>query len=110
MAKNLVYPRAEHISVPAPADVKSGEPVVVGTNDAGYAGVAIIDAANGYPVTLDLVGSWSIPVKEKVNAGQRVNVGTDGKLTTGAGRKWGVALEGSAAPGADAHVKPLGAF
>ena len=105
MAKNLVYPRAEHISVPSPADVKSGEPVVVGTN-----GVAIIDAANGAPVTLDLVGSWLIPVKEKVNAGQRVNVGTDGKLTTGAGKKWGVALEGSAAPGADAHVKPLGAF
>lgn len=107
MAKNQRYPNALHITVPAPRDVKSGEPVQVGQ----ISGVAQIDAKSGEKVTIWLDGSWDIEVNGAVaNVGLPVYITSAGKLnTTAAGNTpWGIALGTKAAAAAPLEVVPFG--
>lgn len=103
MAKNQRYTEAKHIAIPAPRDVQSGDPVQTGN----IAGVALIDAEKGEKVTVWLDGSWMLPVGQAVKVGQQVNISTAGKLTTGSGAPFGVALEETAESG-DAEIAPFG--
>lgn len=107
MAMNQRYTNALHITVPAPRDVKSGEPVQVGQ----ISGVAQIDAKAGEKVTIWLDGSWDIEVTGAVaNVGLPVYITSAGKLnTTAAGNTpWGIALGTKAAAAAPLEVAPLG--
>lgn len=75
MATNQLYPEARHITIPAPGQVKSGDPVVVG----GIAGVAQTDAKDGDLVTLWLDGSYEIACMDtKAKVGDVVYAELDG--------------------------------
>lgn len=107
MAKNQRYTHNKHISVTAPRDVKSGDPVIVGQ----YAGVAKHDAKSGERVTIWLDGSYNIPVEGAVTAYGLVYATAAGKLVASAtgNRAFGIANESKAAAAeAPVEVAPLG--
>lgn len=68
MANNFIQD-GDTIVVTAPAAVKSGQLVVVGK----LAGVAVTDAANGAPVTINRRGAWTL----KKTSAQAWTVGAD---------------------------------
>jgi len=107
MAKNQRYTNALHISVPAPRDVKSGDPVRVGN----ICGVAQIDAKSGQKVTVWLDGSYDLPVAGAIpSVGLPVYIKPDGTLSaTGTGNYlFGVALGTKAAATGPVEVAPIG--
>lgn len=103
MAKNMKYENALHISVDAPYDVDSGDPVAVGL----IRGVAIHDAKEGERVTVWLDGSWMLDVSGAVNAGDAVYISAAGKIQKSGGDYFGVALETTSAAG-PAEIAPIG--
>lgn len=107
MAMNQRYTQFKHISVEAPADVASGDPVRVGA----LAGVAKFDAAEGERVTIWLDGSYEIPVAGALTEGQLVYIKSDGTLTATAtgNNPWGVAAVAKGTGTAPTEVAPLGA-
>jgi predicted RecA/RadA family phage recombinase len=81
--KNYVQ-KGEIITVTAPADCKSGDPVAVGS----IFGVACYDAANGTDVELNTDGVFDLPkvTTDVIAAGDRVYYDSAaGKLTKTAG-------------------------
>ena len=102
MAKNQRYPEAKHISVPAPYDVESGQPVVLGA----IRGVAFVTASEGDPVTVWLDGSWDLNVAGAVNVGDTVGA-TDADTPLTVGGDFGVALTSTAGAGI-AEIAPFG--
>lgn len=108
MAKNGKYPNALHIGVPAPRDVKSGDPVRVGS----ICGVAQIDAKSGEIVTIWLDGSWEVQVTGAVaTVGLPVYITAAGALNTTAlgNYLFGITLSTKAAAGiGPVEVAPIG--
>lgn len=107
MAKNQRYTHNIHISVTAPRDLTSGDPVIVGQ----YAGVAKFSAKSGERVTIWLDGSYTIPVAGAVTEGGMVYLKTDGTLSTTAtgATAFGIANEArSATTTGPIEVAPLG--
>jgi predicted RecA/RadA family phage recombinase len=81
--KNYIQP-GEILTVTAPADVKSGDPVAVGT----IFGVACCDAANGTDVELNTGGVFELPktLTDVVGVGDKLYFDSAaGKLTKTAG-------------------------
>ena len=103
MAKNMRYENALHISVTAPYDVESGDPVAVGL----IRGVAIISAKEGERVTVWLDGSWMLEVSDAVNEGDAIFIDGTGALSLSGGEFFGTALETTSAAG-PAEVAPIG--
>lgn len=103
MALNQRYTHADHIALVAPKAIASGEPVKIGN----FVGVAQTSAAKDEKVTVWLDGSYMLPVEQAVTVGQQVNITSAGKLTTGAGDPFGLALVATAAAG-DAEIAPFG--
>ncbi|MCW2132892.1 DUF2190 family protein [Arthrobacter sp. VKM Ac-2550] len=107
MAKNQRYTNALHISVTAPRDIKSGDPVRVGS----ICGVAQIDAKSGEKVTVWLDGSYDLTVTGAIaSEGMPVYITSAGALnTTAAGNfLFGVALGTKAAAAGPVEVAPIG--
>lgn len=106
MALNQRYSNALHITVTAPRDIKSGDPVQVGS----ISGVAQIDAKSGERVTIWLDGSWDVTVTGVTAEGTPVYITSAGALNvTAAGNTpWGVALAAKTAAAAPVEVVPLG--
>lgn len=107
MANNQRYSNALHISVTAPRDVLSGEPVQVGQIN----GVAQTSAKSGEKVTIWLDASWDIEVTGALaTEGLPVYITSAGKLDASAtgNKPWGVALSTKTATAAPAEVVPLG--
>lgn len=107
MAKNQRYTNALHITVTAPRDIKSGDPVQVGQ----ISGVAQIDAKSGEQVTIWLDGSWDIPVTGALaSEGLPVYITSAGALNASAtcNTPWGVALATKTAAAAPVEVVPFG--
>ena len=106
MAQNQRYTHHDHIALPVPEGVKSGEPVRVGA----YAGVALIDRLPDGTATVWLDGSWEIPVTGTVNPGDLVYIKTDRTLTaTAAGNHpWGTAVVAKGTGTAPVEVAPFG--
>lgn len=103
MAKNMRYENALHISVTAPYDVESGDPVAVGL----IRGVAIFAAKTGERVTVWLDGSWMLEVSAAVNEGDAVFISGTGELSLSGTDLFGVALETTSAAG-PAEIAPIG--
>lgn len=107
MAKNQRYTHNIHISVTAPRDVTSGDPVIVGQ----YAGVAKFTAKQGERVTIWLDGSYTLQVAGAITEGALVYLKTDNTLTTTAtgAKAFGIANEArSATTTGPIEVAPLG--
>lgn len=107
MAKNQKYTNALHISVPAPRDIASGDPVKVGQ----ICGVAQIAAKSGEPVTVWLDGSYELPVAGAVaNVGDPVHINSSGSLTATATGNFvfGVALGTKPTGTGPLEVAPVG--
>lgn len=102
MAKNQKYSQALHISIPAPYDVESGQPVVKGA----IRGIAQVDAKKDEPVTVWLDGAWILNVGAAVKAGDTVGATTaTANLTKGG--DFGVVMADTAAAG-PAEIAPFG--
>ena len=107
MAKNALYTNALHISVAAPRDTNSGEPVQVGLIN----GVAVTSAKAGEPLTIWLDRSWDIEVTGALaTPGLPVYITPAGKLNASAtgNTPWGIALGTKTADAAPTEVVPLG--
>ena len=92
MSKNQIQ-RGENLTIPAPANVKSGDPLQVGD----IRGVALTDAATGEYFDLNTIGVHRLP---KVSAdaftvGAKVYLSATGLATSTAGSApvFGVAVE-----------------
>lgn len=100
MAKNFIQD-GEHVTVPAPAAVTSGAPVVVGA----LFGVAEHSAASGAPVTLARRGAFRLPktTGQAWTVGQKLYWDATNSLVTstvGSNLLIGIALEAVIAAGA----------
>lgn len=107
MAKNQRYTNALHISVTAPRDIKSGDPVRVGS----ICGVAQIDAKSGEKVTIWLDGSYDLQVTGALaTEGLPVYITNSGALNTTATGNYlfGIALGTKAAAAGPVEVAPIG--
>lgn len=106
MAKNQRYTHGLHIALPAPKDVKSGDPVQVGA----FVGVAQIDALSGEKVTIWLDGSWDLTVTGATTVGGLVYIKPDGTLNSSAtgAVPFGVALAAKSAAAGIVEVALLG--
>lgn len=107
MAKNQRYTNAQHIAVTAPRDVKSGDPVRVGS----ICGVAQIDAKSGEKVTVWLDGSYDLQVTGALaTEGLPVYITNAGALNTTATGNYlfGIALGTKAAAAGPVEVAPIG--
>lgn len=107
MAGNQRYTNALHITVIAPRDTATGDPVQVGLIN----GVAQTAAKAGQKVTIWLDGSWDIEVTGALaTAGLPIYITAAGKLSASAtgNTPWGVALATKAAAAAPVEVAPLG--
>lgn len=108
MAKNFVQP-GDTITIPAPAAVLSGAPVVAGD----IRGIAQGDAAAGAPVDVATSGVWELP-KVGANAfplGGKVywNAGDQLATSTASGNTLlGVAVEAAAAGTATVKIRLSG--
>ena len=108
MAKNFVQP-GDTITIPAPAAVLSGAPVIAGD----IRGIAQGDAAAGAPVDVATSGVWELP---KVAAGAFALggkvywIGADGLATSTASGNTllGVAVEAAAAGTATVKLRLSG--
>lgn len=110
--KNFVQPGLT-VTVPAPADVSSGEGVIVGA----MFGIAASDAAEGEDMDLTLVGVFELPkvAAETVNIGASVHWDAAEKLVTvddaeGDNLKIGVAVTAAVDPSAYVNVRLNGVF
>ena len=108
--RNHVQP-GRTLTLPAPADVKSGEGVIVGS----IFGVANGDAATGEDVDLDVEGVFDLPKVSAlaINPGDLVYwVAADKAVTkTASGNtKIGVATATAANPSASVNVRLNGSF
>ena len=81
--QNYIAP-GENITVPAPADVKSGDLVVVGS----LVGVASTDAASGDDVVISTDGIFELPKKttDVVGVGRQAVLGRGQQLPDHHGR------------------------
>lgn len=106
MAMNQRYTHCDHIALPVPDGVKSGQPVRVGT----FAGVAQIDKQPDGKATVWLDGSHMLEVAGAVTVGQPVYIKTDRTLTaTATGNfPFGSALEAKGAGTGLVEVAPYG--
>lgn len=107
MAKNQRYATtAQHIALPAPYAVKSGDPVAVG----GFKGIALTDAAKDAKLTIWLDASWDVTVTGATKPGDTVYITPAGALNvTAAGNQpWGLALGTKAAAAGVVEVAPYG--
>lgn len=108
MARNFVQP-GDTITIPAPAAVLSGAPVIAGD----IKGIAQGDAAVGAPVDVTTSGVWALP-KVAANAfslgGKVYWNATDGLATSTASGNTllGVAVEAAAAGAASVKVRLSG--
>ncbi len=110
--KNFIQ-KGDHLDLTAPADVKSGDLVFVGS----IFGVAVIDALAGKPMTLATTGVFELPkvAAEALTAGERVYFDdADGLVTgddaTGANALIGVAVQAAANPSSTAFVRLNSSF
>lgn len=105
MATNQRYTHFEHITVVAPRNIESGEPVRVGQ----IAGVAQTTAVEGERVTIWLNGSYDLTVTGALAEGQAVYVAADNTLTATAGDNFfGVAAAPKGTGTGVAEVAPAG--
>ena len=107
MAKNQRYTNAQHITVPVPEGVKSGQPVKVGQ----ICGVVITDRDSDGESQVWLDGSYDIPVAGAVSAfGAPVYIKADNTLTaTAAGNfLFGTALGTKGTGTGPLEVAPIG--
>jgi len=107
MAKNQRYTNALHISVTAPRDIASGDPVRVGN----ICGVAQIAAKSGEKVTIWLDGSWDLTVTGALaTEGLPVYITAAGALNTTATGNYlfGIALGTKTAAAGPVEVAPIG--
>lgn len=105
MALNQRYPHFKHITVTAPRDITSGDPVRVGQ----IAGVAQTTAAEGEKVTLWLDGSYDLTVAGALTEGQAVYVAANNTLTATVGANFfGVAAAAKGSGTGVAEVAPAG--
>jgi len=98
--------RGNTLTLPAPANVLSGDVVQVGS----FIGIANESAANGTPVDLDLVGVFNLPKVSAlaIAAGDIVYWDAANKLVTktaGGNTKLGAATEAAANPSANVNVR-----
>lgn len=110
--KNYIQ-KGDHLDLAAPANVKSGDLVFVGS----IFGVAAIDALAGQPVILTTTGVFELPkvAAEALSAGDRVYFdAADGLVTgddaTGANALIGVAVQAAANPSSTAIVRLNSSF
>ena len=92
--RNFIQP-GETITLVAPAEVKSGDVVVVG----GLAGVAATDAAEGAEVETQLVGVFELPKGADVLAAGALVCWDGAKVVAAAGRDVGCSGPSSPPPG-----------
>lgn len=107
MAKNQRYTNALHISVTAPRDIASGDPVRVGN----ICGVAQTAAKSGEKVTIWLDGSWTLNVTGALaSEGLPVSITAAGALNTTATGNYlfGIALGTKTAAAGPVEVAPIG--
>ena len=107
MAKNQRYTNALHISVTAPRDIASGDPVRVGS----ICGVAQTAAKSGEKVTIWLDGSWTLNVTGALaSEGLPVYITAAGALNTTATGNYlfGIALGTKTAAAGPVEVAPIG--
>lgn len=91
MATNQRYTHGHHIALPAPKEINSGDPVLIGD----ISGVAQTSAKTGEKVTLWRDGSYDLEVDGALTVGQAVYIkAADSTLTaTASGNKlFGYAL------------------
>jgi predicted RecA/RadA family phage recombinase len=103
----VCYTNALHISVPAPRDVKSGDPVRVGS----ICGVAQIDAKSGEKVTIWLDESHDLTVTGALaTVGLPVYITSAGALnaTFTGNYLFGIASGTKAAAAGPVEVAPIG--
>lgn len=100
--------KGENITVPSPADVKSGDIIVIG----GLSGVAAGDAAPGSDLDIVTVGVFDLPkvAAEGFEIGDPVYFDEASKLVTsdddsGANLRIGVAVTAAANPSSGVHVR-----
>lgn len=106
MAKNQRYTHFDHISLPVPAGVLSGQPVQVGA----IAGVAQTDRREDGTATVWLDGSYTIDVAGALTVGQTVYITTARALTATAtgNRPFGSAVTAKGTGTGPAEVAPFG--
>lgn len=105
MANNYIQPGA-NITLPAPADVASGEGVLVGS----LFGIAAGDALSGADMDLVTVGVFALPKvsAQAITAGAKVYWDNSAKLvtTTASGNTLiGAAIAAAANPSASVNVR-----
>lgn len=105
MALNQRYTHNKHIALTAPRDLAGGEPVLIGA----YAGVVLVDAAEGERVTVWLDGSYDVEVTGALTEGQVVYMTGSNTLTATAGESpWGIANAAKGTGAGTIEVAPLG--
>lgn len=101
MATNEVLENAFSVTVPIPAGVVSGDPIVLGT----LVGVAVISRTADGKTTMRRKGSYNLTVTGAINAGDTVYAVVAGGLVTsltatvGTNTRFGTSLTTQAATG-----------
>ncbi|RXF69903.1 DUF2190 family protein [Hansschlegelia zhihuaiae] len=97
--------KGENVTIPSPADVKSGDVIIVG----GLSGVAAGDAAPGSDLDIVTVGVFDLPkvAAEGFEIGDPVYFDEASKLVTtdDANARIGVAVTVAANPSGGVHVR-----